>query len=171
MVLFERASLWCAVLLAAVVAACGPQLASLPTDPDDGSGNDPDAPPIQLVLAGDSIQAGTLRSNGLHVCRVSLGARATGGGSRGAISWTSAVVRFRDPSPPETIRSSSGWTTDMITRFFSLPNSRVSLPADLEGGPWEFGDRRGPYLLELEMAYRPSDTGALTWVVWRVRCT
>jgi hypothetical protein len=60
----------------------------------------------------------------------------------------------------------------MLTRFFGLANPRVPTPADLEGGPWEFGDSQGrPYLLEIEFGHTPSDTGVVTYTTWRVRCT
>jgi hypothetical protein len=149
--------------------ACGPQLGSLPTDPDDGGSAG--GPPIQLTLVGDTIKTGALRS-GIYTCRIDLSAHVSGGGRGASVSWNSAVVTFRDPGPGEVMRSRSGWTTDMLTRFFGLSAPQVASPADLEGGPWEFGDPQGrTFVIDLEFGYTPSDTHVVRYSTWRVRCT
>jgi hypothetical protein len=124
-----------------------------------------------MVLTGDSIESGVLRSSGFFTCRVDFDAQVTGGNSSASISWNPGVVTFREPDATEAIRSRSGWTTDMVTRFFSSPSTRVPVPASLRGGPWEFGDRKGPFVLEIEFGFTPSDTQQRVTRIWRSRCS
>jgi hypothetical protein len=166
----HRAAPLILAVLAAVATACWPETGEWPTAPDAGSPGAA-AEPVSLVLSGDSVFAGVAASAGF-TCRVRLTGHLSGGARGASISWQSAVITFRDPAGTQAPRSTSGWSSDFVTRFFGLGRPEVSSPAELSGGPLDFADPHGrPFVLELDFGYTPSDTRIERRATWRLRCS